>query len=185
MVAAATDLSTKFVSGIEKVHYAQNAVAPASVQTASDQSRIANGFPIWAAILFSIAICAFGSVFIYLVKSDQKIPAGFVQATNAKVYQETTIVCHEYSSSSSACSDLYKVTASFTTQNGQLRYYSDTLPSYHELGSNINLYYNPSHPIEADFVGEHSSSGSIPLVIGFLGVFILFISGAYFSKKKR
>jgi hypothetical protein len=42
LVAAATDLSTKFFSGVERVHYAENAVVPASVQPKPDCRRLSD-----------------------------------------------------------------------------------------------------------------------------------------------
>lgn len=183
LVATAADLSTKFFSGVEKVHYAQNAVAPASVQIPSDRSRIAGGFPIWLAILISVVLCAFGGVALKLISGDHKIPAGYVQANDAKVSQDNPIVCQQPSTKYNACSTSYQITATFTARNGQPYWHDDTLPSNHPVGSSINLYYNPSNPTQADFVGEHSTKSAVPIVAGFIGVCLLFIWGIYFARR--
>jgi hypothetical protein len=184
LVAAATDLSTKFFSGVERVHYAENAVVPASVQAASDQTRIAGGFPIWAAVLMSIVVCVFGIFAVRLISGDHKIPAGYVQATDAKVSEDNPIVCRQPSTKYNSCSTTYQIKATFTAQNGQPYWYQDTLPANHPVGSSITLYYNPSNPSQADFVGEHSTKGAIPIVIVFLGFCLLFVWGLYFSKRR-
>lgn len=184
LVVAATDLSAKFFSGIEKVRYAENVIVPASVQVPSNRSRIAAGFPLWAAVLASLILCVFGGAAIYFINSDHKIPTGYVQAANAKVSQDNPMVCRYPDTNNDSCSTTYQITATFTAENGKSYRYSDSLPNNHPVNSGINLYYNPSNPAQADFVGEHSTSGAIPVVIGFLGFGLLLNWITYFLKKR-
>lgn len=181
LITAATDLSTRFFSDVEKVQYAENAVVPASVQVQADRSRITGGMPLWAAVIGTVAVCVGGAGIGYLINSDNRVPAGYVRAADAKVSQDMVVPCFSYNNS---CSTSYEVTADYTA-NGQPYRFHDSLVESHPVGSSINLYYDPTDPARADFVGGHSSKAALPIIASFVLFITLFIWIAYLSGKRR
>jgi hypothetical protein len=144
----------------------------------------ATSFPLRAAILISLAICAFSALALTLTRHDRTIPAGYIRA-GAKVSQVGPLHCTVNTNggrASRTCS--YDFTATYTARNGREYQYHDLALDSNPVGPSINLYYNPSNPAEAVFVGGHSSKIGAPIIGGFLTLVLLIIWGAYFLKDR-
>jgi hypothetical protein len=142
-------------------------------------SKHPRGFPIWAAILASAVVCAFTAFVIAIIRQDQSIPDGYVKASNAKVSKVITQPCRPFKNH---CTGKYDVIAIFSVK-GESYYPNVILTNAPAVGDPLNLYYDPTDPLQVKFPGEQTS-GSLPFIVGFLIFALLFIWASYALSKK-